>query len=329
MVSTPSCGSGGRLGPVRMNLLVTGASGFIGRSVLLAAPADWRIVALYRTAKGFPEFVKRLNRPNVIPVQCDLASPADIEALSRAHGAEWESCLYLAGKVDIPWSVREPKSDLLANTIPLLNFLESVRIEKFVYFSSGAVYDGNVGEVFPGASLTPTLPYAISKLTSEHYVKFYQERRKSVGKYLIVRFFGAYGPYEAQHKIFTRLIRTLGIERQAGYTIYGDGSNLIDAMYVDDAVDAVERMLRGDVWNLTVNLAGGHPVRIDELVRAVGSALGAESVRIEKQSIANERNEFWGSVREMRDCFGFRPRVSLPDGIRRFRDFLMSTHDAS
>lgn len=311
-----------------MHLLVTGASGFLGRNVLLRAPADWRIVALYNTDAQFPEFVSGLNRSNVVAVHCDLASPADVAALKREHGAEWESCLYLAGKVDIPWSVREPRSDLLANTIPLLNVLDAVRVEKFVYFSSGAVYDGSTGEVGPDTPVAPTLPYAISKLACERYVQFYHQRRKSVGKYLLVRFFGAYGPYEAPHKLYTRLIRTFAIEGQHRYTIYGDGTNLIDAMCVDDAVDAVRRMLTGDHWNDTVNLAAGHPVTVEELVQAVGAALGLDAVEIEKHGTANERNEFWGSVREMQECFGFRPMVSLPEGVRRFRDFLLTSHAA-
>jgi nucleoside-diphosphate-sugar epimerase len=307
-----------------MNLLVTGASGFLGRNVLLRAPADWRIVALYSTDQQFAEFVAGLNRPNILPVRCDLASPADVAALIAEHGADWECCLYLAAKVDIPWSVREPRSDLLANTVSLLNFLDAVRVEKFVYFSSGAVYDGMSGEVAPGVGEAPTLPYAISKLACEQYLRFHQHRRKTVGKCLIVRFFGAYGPYEPPHKIYTRLVRAFVVDNQHGYVIYGDGSNLIDAMFVEDAVDAIERMLKGSHWNDIINLAGGHPVTIEELVRTVATALGVNDVRIEKQGTANEQNNFWGSVREMRDVYGFSPKVSLADGICRLRNFLLT-----
>jgi nucleoside-diphosphate-sugar epimerase len=309
-----------------MHLLLTGASGFLGRNVLLRAPADWQIVALYARDQGFPAFVAGLNRPNVTAVKCDLGNLDDTTALIREHGAEWDACLYLAGKVDIPWSVRAPKDDLLANTVPLLNLLEGVQADKFVYFSSGAVYDGLIGEVSPDARLAPTLPYAISKLASERYLHFHHRRRHSIGNYLVVRFFGAYGPYEAPHKIYSRLIHRFAVDGDDRYTIYGDGTNLIDAMFVDDAVDAIERMLTGDHWNDTVNLAGGCPVTVEELVRAVGKVLGLESVRIEKQGTANERNDFWGSVREMKELYGFAPRVSLADGVSRFRDFLLAGH---
>jgi nucleoside-diphosphate-sugar epimerase len=311
-----------------MRFLVTGASGFVGRNMLLKAPTDWRVVALYNTDRQFPAFVEALRRPNIVPVRCDLASADDVAALITRHGAQWDSCLHLAGKVDIPWSVREPRHDLLANTMPLLNLLDAVRVEKFIYFSSGAVYDGLAGEVRPGVPVAPTLPYAISKLACEHYVRFYQHRRRSIAKYLIVRFFGAYGPYEAPHKIYTRLIRTFAIEGQHSYTIYGDGANLIDAMYVDDTVDAVTRMLAGEHWNDTVNLAGGNPVAVEDLVRAVGAVLGLPAVAIEKHGIANEKNNFWGSAGEMQEYFGFRPVIALPEGVRRFSEFLLASHGA-
>ena len=305
-----------------MDVLLTGASGFLGRNFLLRAPADWRILALYRSDATFPEFVSGLQRPNVTAARCDLADPAQVAALAGKHGREWESCLYLSAKVDIPWSVREPKEDLLLNTAPLLNLLDAVHTSRFIYFSSGAVYDGLKGEVDAGARIAPTLPYAISKLACERYIEFHQRRRQSIENYLVVRFFGAYGPYEAPHKIYTRLVRAFAIEGRKTYSIYGDGRNLIDAMYVDDAIDAIQDMLAGSHWNATINLAIGRPLTIEELVRQAAEALGIASVEVEKQGVAHENIEFWASTREMKDWYGFEPRIPLAQGFPRLRDFL-------
>jgi nucleoside-diphosphate-sugar epimerase len=305
-----------------MNILLTGASGFLGRNFILQAPRDWHILALFHNDGAFPEFVERAQNPNLSSARCDLTNGEEVARVFREHGREFDSCLYLAAKVDIPWSVRDPKGDLVSNTESLLNVLENLRTRKLVYFSSGAVYDGMNGEVHPRLNPAPSLPYAISKLASERYVEFYSRRRKSIDQYLIVRFFGAYGPYEAEHKIYSRLIRAFAFERKDSYTIYGGGQNLIDAMYVDDAVDALCRLLQGDHWNDTVNLACGQPQTIEALVREVGHALGIREVRIEKEGVAHEANRFWGSTSEMREYFGFEPKVNLADGIRRFRDFL-------
>jgi nucleoside-diphosphate-sugar epimerase len=311
-----------------MDILLTGASGFLGRNFILHCPGTWNVLALYSNDGTFPEFVAAANKPNVTAASCDLQQPEQVRALFDTHGCDWDCCLYLAAKVDIPWSVREPREDLLWNTGSLLNVLAGLRARKFVYFSSGAVYDGLHGEVHPDACIDPTLPYAISKLACERYVSFYNQRQRSIENALIVRFFGAYGPYEAPHKIYTRLIRAFAVERTETYSMYGDGRNLIDAMYIDDAVEAVHHMITGDHWNDTINLAAGDRRTIEELVRESAAALGVSSVNIQKHGIAHESNDFWGSTREMETIYGFRPRTTLADGIVRFRDFLLS-HDAS
>src|SRR5215472_5436737 len=130
-----------------MNVLLTGASGFLGKNFILRSSSDLQILALYSTDVGFPEFVSRTKKSNVTAAHCDLKNPEQIAALLKKYGRDWDSCLHLAAKVDIPWSVREPKQDLLLNVGPLLNLLERLRVGKFVYFSSGAVYDGLRGEV--------------------------------------------------------------------------------------------------------------------------------------------------------------------------------------
>ncbi len=305
-----------------MRVLLTGASGFLGRNFLLRAPEGWNILALYRNDASFPAFVQDLERRNIVAAQCDLESPGEIAAILDRHGRDWDAALYLAAKVDIPWSVEQPREDLLQNVSPLLNLLERVHVDNFVYFSSGAVYDGLSGEVRPDMPVAPTLPYAISKLACERYVDFYTRRRRSIGRHLIVRFFGAYGPYEAPHKIYTRLIRAFAIEGKDSYTLYGDGQNRIDAMYVDDAVDAILRMINGQCWNTTVNLAGGHPVTVETLARQIAHLIAPAGVRIEKQGAAHENNHFWGSTSEMQELFGFKARIGLAAGIARFSEFL-------
>jgi nucleoside-diphosphate-sugar epimerase len=301
-----------------MNILLTGASGFLGRNFILAAPRDWRILAVYHHDAGFPEFVRKSGQPNVTAVRCNLGSVPEVAAAVETHGRNWDACLYLAAKVDIPWSVQDPQGDLHANVVPLLNTLQEIRAKRFIYFSSGAVYDGLEGEVGPDAPVAPTLPYAISKLTAERYVECYARRKKSIEEYTIVRFFGAYGPYEAAHKIYTRLIRAFAVEQLDQYTIYGDGRNLIDGMYVDDAVAAIRTMVMSGHADRIVNLAGGRPLPIESLVREAALALGRPDVQIRKEGVAHESNSFWGSTKEMRDLFGFAPEISLALGIQRF-----------
>jgi nucleoside-diphosphate-sugar epimerase len=81
-------------------------------------------------------------------------------------------------------------------------------------------------------------------------------------------------------------------------------------------------MVEGGHWNRVVNLAAGHPLTIEALVREVGAILGTKALRIEKEGVANESNQFWGSTSEMQKFFDFVPQVTLAEGIERLRKFL-------
>jgi nucleoside-diphosphate-sugar epimerase len=306
-----------------MKILLTGASGFLGKNFILRAPSTWEIFAVYYHDLSFPAFISDSRKANVVPIRCDLTDPIQITTMFDKYGHEWECCIYLAAKVAIPWSVREPKEDLLINTCSLLNLLSGLHTNRFVFISSGAVYDGLRGKVHAGMRVNPTLPYAISKLASEQYVQCYHERHRTIENFLILRFFGAYGPYEASHKIYTRLVRNFAIERSDTYSIYGDGTNLIDAMYIDDAVDALQKVVIGNYWNDIVDFSAGDVMTIEELVRAVGRILGVDPISIQRQGIAHENIQFWASTERMWEYFKFKPQIKLDDGIRRLKDYLM------
>ena len=142
-----------------------------------------------------------------------------------------------------------------------------------MFVSSGAVYDGLTGDVSPATPVSPRLPYAISKLASEQYIRFFAERRGTLASYINVRFFGAYGPYEAERKITTRWLRAMAAG-QREFVVRGDGQNLIDFMYVDDAVDGLLALLRRAASVATVDFASGAPVSVDDVVQAMARALG-------------------------------------------------------
>jgi nucleoside-diphosphate-sugar epimerase len=301
-----------------MNVIVTGASGFIGRNLLLRAPRDWRIVALYRDTPLEP-FVRQHALSHVQPVRCDLLSASDVNALARSSNGPIDAVMYLAANGDPAASAARPRWDLESNTTALVNFLEHCPARHLVYVSSGAVYDGLVGEVTPATPVAPRLPYAISKLASEHYVRFFAERRGTLESYINVRFFGAYGPYEAERKITTRWLRGMAAG-QREFMIRGDGKNLIDFMYVDDAVDGFLALLNARGVSMTVDFASGAPISVDEVVHAMAQALGI-AVTIRHDGAVPEYIQFNTVDRTMRERFAVVPSIPFTDGFRRFHEF--------
>jgi nucleoside-diphosphate-sugar epimerase len=302
-----------------MRVLVTGASGFIGRNVLLRAPREWDIVALYHRTADLDAFVARHALRHVRAMRCNLLDAGDVQAAVAAAGGRVDAVLYLAANGDPAASAARPRWDLELNTAALVTFLEHCPAGRVVYLSSGAVYDGLAGVVSPSTPVAPALPYAISKLASEHYVRFFAERRGTVGSYINVRFFGAYGPYEAERKITTRWLRGMA-SGQREFVIRGDGRNLIDFMYVDDAVDGFLALLAASGTSATVDFASGTPVSIDDVALAMARALGVH-VTLRHEGDVPEYIRFRSGDTTMRDRFGVRPAIAFDEGFRRFHRF--------
>jgi UDP-glucose 4-epimerase len=303
-----------------MRLLVTGASGFIGHNVLLRAPREWEIVAVYNSTPGLEKFVKAQGLANVRPMRCNLLNETDVQRLAREVGAKPDAMLYLAANGDPAASSERVRWDLESNTLAFVTCLEQCPASHVVYASSGAVYDGLRGAVTPETPVSPRLPYAISKLASEQYLRFFADHKGTVDSYINVRFFGAYGPYEAQRKITTRWLQGMAAG-QREFVVRGDGKNLIDFMYVDDAVDGFLALVKAKGEKRTVDFASGAPISVNDVVHAMAKNLGVD-VTIRHEGHVPEYIEFLSADRTMPERFGIRPSIAFEAGLERLRAHL-------
>ena len=304
-----------------MKIVVPGASGFIGKNFILNAPKDWEITAIYNKTE-LDDFIYEHGLDNVTPYKCDLSNQNEVSKMYKSIENEFDVCLFLAANTSVPLSVNEPLTDLEMNTVSLLNFLKYFKANKIVFLSSGAVYDGLSGRVDPSMPLNPKIPYAISKLASENYIKFIANKEEKIKNYIILRFFGAYGPYEPSRKIYTKLIQNFYFKKNDSFTVYGDGKNIIDAMYIDDATEALIKVVTHDIANCTIDFCSENPMTIDELVYASAKVFGIKNVCINHVGEIEEYIEFNVSSAAMNNLFEFKPSTKLEDGLEKLAKHL-------
>ncbi|MFQ5672480.1 MAG: NAD-dependent epimerase/dehydratase family protein [Nitrospinales bacterium] len=304
-----------------MRILVTGASGFIGKNILTkwSLPVS-KITAIYHET-DLTDFCRERTLKHVAPVPCDLGSPEDIGKLVEVHGGFYDLIIYLAANGDPAKSASDPALDLEMNTKYLINLLEQITCGKFIFFSSGAVYDKLKGPVTPGSALNPVLPYAVSKLASERYIEFFSRHRKTINTYYLIRFFGAYGEFEPERKIFRRLLETFQNRSSADYPIKGNGLNLIDAMHAEDTVRALEKIAESNKDSMTLDLASHDPLTVNQLVEKAASLCGCK-VELKHEGQAPEYIEFRTVDDTMKKEFGFVPEISLETGLKWYIDQL-------
>ena len=116
---------------------------------------------------------------------------------------------------------------------------------------------------------------------------------------------------------------------QRAFTLRGDGRNLIDFMYVDDAIDGFLRLLTHSSFTGTVDFASGCPVTVNQVARTMTEVLGVD-LTIRHEGHTEEYIRFHSVDRTMRERCGFEPKVPFSVGIGRLRDFLVrETHGTS
>jgi UDP-glucose 4-epimerase len=223
-------------------VLVTGGAGFIGSHVAdrFLAAGD-RVVIIDNLSSG-----KRENIPRSAEFHdLDICSP---EAARLVRGGAFDTVAHLAAQIDVRRSVEDPVADARVNVLGTLNLTEAVRTSpaaqgtRLVFASTGgALYGDFVTPPSAEASpKDPDSPYGISKLSVEHYLAYYG-RVHSLNA-VVLRFGNVYGPRQDPHgeagvvAIFCRRL----LDGQP-LTVYGDGRQTRDYIYVGDVASAFIR----------------------------------------------------------------------------------------
>ena len=303
-----------------MKVLLTGASGFIGKNFLELAPKDIEIIGIYNSSKDIENFIKEKNLNNVKLYKCDLTNENEVKKLFENIGNDFDYCIFLAGNVDVPLSKSNPEKDFKITVGSLINTLKNCKFNRFIYMSTAGVYDGIKGKVDVNVKLNPTVPYCISKLKAEENVKFYASKG-NIKQYVILRFGGAFGKYSKKSKFMTKLVEDVYVNGKKTIEIYGDGTNLINVMYVKDTIKALLTALKSDKSNVTCNLALEN-MTITETVNRVAKVFNKKINIKDVPKLKEQKYITFTYDSDFNEKFDFKPDYSFEQGIKEFGKIL-------
>jgi UDP-glucose 4-epimerase len=263
-----------------MRSLVTGGAGFIGSHLVdaLLARRD-EVIVVDDLSTGRHENLDSALAKGAELVTADIRDGAAMSALARERRPE--RIFHLAAQIDVRRSVADPGFDSGINVHGTINMLEAARAAgsgRFVFISTGgAIYGEGEGKELPlgeDAPVEPLAPYGLSKFCGEGYVELYRRLHRLAG--VSLRLGNVYGPRQDPLGEAGVIAIFCGRLRDGGRpTVFGDGRQSRDYIYVGDVVEGVLAAADSDASG-AYNLGTGRETTVLELVELL-SRLGASN----------------------------------------------------
>ncbi|MCO6058942.1 NAD-dependent epimerase/dehydratase family protein [Pseudomonas sp. MOB-449] len=257
-------------------ILITGGAGFIGSHLADALLAKGHAVRVLDNLSTGKRANLALDNPKLELIEGDVA---DAALLARAM-AGCKAVAHLAAVASVQASVDDPVATHQSNFIGTLNLCEAMRaagVKRVLFASSAAVYGQN-GEgtaIDEDTPKTPLTPYAADKLASEHYLDFY--RRQHGFEPAVFRFFNIFGPRQDPSSPYSGVISIFTERALAGLpiTVFGDGEQTRDFVYVGDLVKVLVQALEAEWLEAgPVNVGLNKATSLKQLLAAIGEVLG-------------------------------------------------------
>lgn len=301
-----------------MNILVTGAAGFIGSHLcekllrnnhqvigvdgFIGATPDELKIRNLRKAEGYERF--RSVKANLLH--------ADWEKLLDGIDAVF----HLAGMPGVrsSWG-NDFKNYVDHNILATQRLLEACRgkpIQQFVYASTSSVYGETDGKTNETRTPAPLSPYGVSKLSGEYLCRVYHDVYDV--PVVILRYFTVYGPRQRPDMAFHRFIRSMLLDEPI--SIYGDGKQTRDFTYVADCVAGTQSLLKAEgVIGETINFGGTERASVLDVVCMLEEITEKRAILEFHGNPHGEPKHTWADITKAKRYLGYEPKVRLCEGL--------------
>ncbi len=298
--------------------LVTGGAGFIGSHIVRRLLRDgYGVRVLDDFSTG--------HRHNLAEVADDIeiieGTICDPETAARATRGV-EGVFHLAARASVPRSVEYPREANEVNVDGTLNMLIAARdagARRFIYSASSAAYgDTPTLPKIETMKPAPLSPYAVSKLTGEHYCTCFS------GVYgletVSLRYFNVFGPRQDPNSAYAAVIPAFvsRMVRDEQPVVFGDGEQSRDFCFIDNVVHANLLALRAEkLAGEVVNIACGERTTLNEIIARVNEMLGKNIEPVYDRPRPGDVRHSLADIGAAKRVLGYEPLVYFAEGLER------------
>jgi UDP-glucose 4-epimerase len=262
-------------------------------------------------------------------IEFERESITNLNAVREACRAS-DCIIHLAAQTSVPRSVKDPIETNLINVNGTLNVLVAARdskVKRIVFASSCAVY--GITSVLPipeSTALAPISPYGLSKQVGEAYGRVFQDLHGV--EFVSLRYFNVFGPRQDPGSPYSGVLSIFNAALLAGtpITIYGNGEQSRDFVYVQNVVDAILQSAEAtNAPGLTLNIGTGNRYTLNQTLALMETITGRPARAIHSAPREGDIRDSQADIRLAQDAIGYRPQVGFEEGLKKTWDWFCAS----
>jgi UDP-glucuronate 4-epimerase len=316
-----------------MNILITGAAGFIGYHLCKKLLDEGNIILGVDNLNSYYNPKLKLNRLNQLKSynnfkfeKIDISNRKLITSVFKKFKPN--KVINLAAQAGVRYSLQNPYAYIDSNLVGFLNILELCRqneTEGFIYASSSSVYGENKKIPFSIKDRVdkPISLYAASKKANEliaySYSHLYDLHTTGL------RFFTVYGPWgrpDMAYYIFTKKILN-----EEPISVFNNGNMKRDFTFIDDIIlgtkTAIEKNYKFEIFNLGNNKS----INLLDFIKTIENKLNKKAIINFEPMQSGDVKETYADISESEEKLGFKPKISINEGIPKFIEWYKSYYN--
>lgn len=305
-----------------MDILITGGAGFIGSHLAKSMISKGHKVTIIDNFSNgdLRNIWNLISQKKLTLVKGDIRDKNILNDIT----INTDAIFHLAAQIHIDKSVLDPQETIDTNVTGTLNILELALkrdFEKIVFASTSEVYGtAQKDKIDENHPLCPQSPYAASKVAGDRLCHSYHQTYGL--NVTIMRSFNTYGPFQKDTGYGSVIpIFIKRVLNNKPPIIYGSGEQTRDFMFIEDAINAYNLILKNTTHGDTFNFGSGVDISVKDLAKKIIDLCGSNLEPVFVEQRAGEVMKLCADTSKAKKILGFEPKYTLDDGLKTYIDW--------